>query len=180
MPHYTAMHWGIYEIERSDAHGVALRTYRNDPDANPIGLHLLDDSLTRLRVQRPAVRKGWLMGGPGARTAGRGEDPFIEVDWSTATDLVAGEIERVRTEHGNAAIFGGSYGWSSAGRFHHAQSHVHRFLNVLGGYVRSVDTYSLGAGRALMPFIVSSNTNAAAIAIGERAARIMLEQTNAG
>ena len=36
--------------------------------------------------------------------------------------------------HGNEAIFGGSYGWASAGRFHHAQSQLHRFLDLLGGY----------------------------------------------
>jgi biotin/methionine sulfoxide reductase len=153
--HYTAMHWGIYEIERTGSERVRVAPYRGDPDANPIGLHILDDSLTRLRVRRPAVRKGWLDNGPGAIRRMRGEEPFVEVDWTTAAALVAAELDRVRKEHGNASIFGGSYGWSSAGRFHHAQSHVHRFLNVLGGYTRSVDTYSLGAGRAVMPFIVA-------------------------
>ena len=44
-------------------------------------------------------------------------------------------------------IFGGSYGWSSAGRFHHAQSQVHRFLNTIGGYSFFKDTYSSGAAR---------------------------------
>jgi biotin/methionine sulfoxide reductase len=48
----------------------------------------------------------------------------------------------------------GSYGWSSAGRFHHAQSHVHRFMNCVGGYVAHVGTYSLGAARTLLPHIV--------------------------
>ena len=40
------------------------------------------------------------------------------------------ELGRVRDEHGPGAVFGGSYGWASAGRFHHAQSQVHRFLNI--------------------------------------------------
>ena len=54
-------------------------------------------------------------------------------------------------------MFGGSYGWSSAGRFHHAQSQVHRFLNIaLGGYVRSVNTYSSGASSVLLPRIIAS------------------------
>ena len=149
------MHWGIYEVARDGADRVSLRPYRRDPDPNPIGLHLLDDSVTRLRIQRPAVRRSWLDGGPGHATDRRGEEPFVEVDWPTATRLVAEEIDRVRKTYGNASIFGGSYGWSSAGRFHHAQSHVHRFLNVVGGYTRHVDSYSLGAGRALMPYIVS-------------------------
>ena len=70
--------------------------------------------------------------------------------------MSAGELNRVKQAHGNAAIFGGSYGWSSAGRFHHAQSQVHRFLNAFGGYVRHVDSYSLGAARVLMPHIVAS------------------------
>ena len=152
---YTATHWGIHEVEARADGPPRLHPFGRDPDPNPIGLDALDPSVARLRVMRPAVRQGWLEGGPGNRNAGRGEEPFVEVDWPTATALVAGEIGRVRTAHGNGAIFGGSYGWSSAGRFHHAQSQVHRFLNAAGGYVRSVDSYSLGAGRALMPHIVA-------------------------
>jgi len=61
------------------------------------------------------------------------------MEWDEVLDLLAGELKRVKDKHGAGAIFGGSYGWSSAGRFHHAQSQVHRFLNMaLGGYVRSV------------------------------------------
>ncbi len=55
------------------------------------------------------------------------------------------------------AVFGGSYGWSSAGRFHHAQSQVHRFPNTaLGGYVRSVNSYSAGASAVILPHILGS------------------------
>ena len=75
--------------------------------------------------------------------------------WDEALDLVAAELKRVKDKHTNRAIFGGSYGWSSAGRFHHAQSQVHRFLNAIGGYVRHMDSYSLGAARVLMPHIVA-------------------------
>ena len=32
---------------------------------------------------------------------------------------------------------------------------MHRFLNACGGYVRHMDSYSLGAGRVLMPHIVA-------------------------
>ena len=50
---------------------------------------------------------------------------------------------------------GGSYGWSSAGRFHHAQSQVHRFLNTaFGGYVRSVNSYSAGASAVILPHVM--------------------------
>ena len=71
-------------------------------------------------------------------------------------DLLAAELARVRdANHGRAPCFGGSYGWSSAGRFHHAQSQLHRFLNTsLGGYVRSVNSYSSGASSVLVPHII--------------------------
>ena len=159
---YTAAHWGVYEVDSPDAQQRAagesvprLRPFARDPDPSPIGLDQLDPSVTRLRIRRPAVRRSWLERGPGANNEGRGLDPFVEVDWATATSLVAQELARVIGQHGNSAIFGGSYGWSSAGRFHHAVGQLHRFLNILGGYVRSVDSYSLGAGRALMPHIVT-------------------------
>ncbi|MBL6457691.1 molybdopterin-dependent oxidoreductase [Belnapia sp. T6] len=155
MTAYTASHWGIYEVERDAAGRASLRAFAEDPDPSPIGLHQTDESLARLRVLRPAVRRSWLEHGPGAAPELRGREPFVEVSWETALDLVSAELLRVREAHGNAAIFGGSYGWSSAGRFHHAQSQVHRFLNAVGGYVRHMDSYSLGAGRALMPHVVA-------------------------
>ncbi|HEX5657298.1 MAG TPA: molybdopterin-dependent oxidoreductase [Polyangiales bacterium] len=152
MTHYTAAHWGIYEVHRTDQ-GPELRPFARDPDPSPIGLDQLDPELKRMRVARPAVRESFLRG---ERVGGlRGREPFVEVPWDEALDLVARELTRVRSEHGNRAIFGGSYGWSSAGRFHHAVGQVHRFLNLLGGYVRSVDSYSLGAGRALLPHLVT-------------------------
>lgn len=155
-------HWGAYEVEADTPDGPAraLRGLPEDPDPSPIGLGMLDALRSRSRVRRPAVRSGWLeahrRGEIAGRGAGRGREPFVEVSWDTALELVASELDRVRKKHGNAAIFGGSYGWSSAGRFHHAQSQVHRFLNAIGGYVRHADTYSLGAARVLMPHIVAS------------------------
>jgi biotin/methionine sulfoxide reductase len=153
----TAAHWGVYEVEYDDkGQGAKLHPFSKDPDPSPIGLHMLSDEVTRLRVRRPAFRKSWLEKGPGAATDKRGMEPFIELPWDEALDLVAAELKRVKDAHSNRAIFGGSYGWSSAGRFHHAQSQVHRFLNAIGGYVRHQDSYSLGAARVLMPHVVAS------------------------
>src|SRR6187397_1962392 len=152
----TAAHWGVYEVEYDDKGQAAkLHPFAKDPDPLPIGLHMLSDEVARLRVRRPAFRKSWLEKGPGAATDTRGREPFVELPWDEALDRVAAELARVREKHSNRAIFGGSYGWSSAGRFHHAQSQVHRFLNAIGGYVRHVDSYSLGAARVLMPHIVA-------------------------
>jgi len=155
----TSTHWGVYEVEWENGKAKALHPFSSDPDPSPIGLHMLSPEVTRLRVQRPAIRKGWLdglrSGGDRARER-RGQEPFVEVPWDEALDMVAGELRRVIDAHGNASVFGGSYGWSSAGRFHHAQSQVHRFLNSVGGYVRHMDSYSLGAARVLLPHIVAT------------------------
>ncbi len=108
---------------------------------------------SRARIMRPAVRKGFLERGAASK-ASRGQEQFIEVDWETALTLAAKELDRVRNDHGNDAIFGGSYGWASAGRFHHAQSQIHRFLNCIGGYTRSEGNYSYAAGLVTTPHIV--------------------------
>jgi biotin/methionine sulfoxide reductase len=151
----TSSHWGVYEIERKNGVAVGLKGLAEDPDPSLIGLAMWEAYRSPLRIQKPALRKSWLQHGPGSHPELRGREPFVEVSWDEALDLLAKELQRVREQHGNEAIFGGSYGWSSAGRFHHAQSQVHRFLNSIGGYVRSVDSYSLGAARVLMPHIVA-------------------------
>lgn len=155
MNHFTSAHWGIREVERSVDGGFRLKPYSGDADPTPIGLDQLEPGLERLRVRRPSVRQSWLEHGPGAAPERRGREPFVEIEWDHALDLAAAELDRVRRQHGNEAIFGGSYGWSSAGRFHHAQSQVHRFLNSIGGYVRHLNSYSLGAARVIMPRTVA-------------------------
>ena len=154
MTHYTASHWGTYEVTHASDGTPALRPWSRDPDPCDIGLHMLSPELDRVRVRRPSVRRSWLERGPGSAPHLRGREPFVEVDWNTALDLAAAELQRVKSVHSNEAIFGGSYGWASAGRFHHANSQVHRFLNSIGGYVRHNDSYSLGAGRVLLPHVL--------------------------
>ena len=104
-----------------------------------------------LRIARPAIREGWREGKP--RT---GADRFHEVSWDEALDAVAGELARVRENYGNTAIFGGSYGWSSAGRLHHARSLVRRFLFLGGGCVDQVANYSFGAAMYVLPRVIGT------------------------
>ena len=150
----TLTHWGAYEIQASDGAIQAVRPFRHDPDPSPIGSSLVD--IGRCRVGMPSVRQSWLEAGPGAATNRRGGERFVEVGWDHALDLVAGELDRVRSEYGNQAIYAGSYGWASAGRFHHAQSQLHRFMNSIGGYTGSVNTYSLAAAEVILPHVVGS------------------------
>jgi len=149
----TSTHWGVYDITAEDGEIVRIEPFHKDPDPSPIG-QSLKAATGRTRVRKPAVRRSYLEGGPGFARHLRGAEPFVEVEWDEALALVSSELDRVITSFGNSSIFGGSYGWSSAGRFHHAQSQVHRFLNTLGGYVAHVGTYSLGAARTLLPRIL--------------------------
>lgn len=128
----TLAHWGAYEVTSVSGKQAGLAPLPEDPDPSPIGLGMWEAYQSPLRIRRPAVRRSWLEHGPGANTHLRGREPFVEVEWEQALDLVASELARVRSTRGNDTIFGGSYGWSSAGRFHHAQSQIHRFLNCTG------------------------------------------------
>ena len=100
------------------------------------------------------VRESYLLHGPEQAPPTRGREGFVEISWPEAESLVARELDRVRTQHGNTAIYGGSYGWASAGRFHHAQSQIRRFLAAIGGYTGSKGTYSLAAGEMILPHVV--------------------------
>ncbi|NKR68696.1 molybdopterin guanine dinucleotide-containing S/N-oxide reductase [Rhodococcus hoagii] len=149
-------HWGMFDVESVDGDVSAVHPYAGDADPSPILGNLPGSVRHRARITGPAVRRGWLESGPGPSEV-RGADEFVAVSWDELTELLARELRRIVARHGNRAIFGGSYGWASAGRFHHAQSQVHRFLNMLGGYTRSVHTYSLGATGVIMPRVVGTH-----------------------
>jgi len=150
----TATHWGAYRVETEQGRLRAIEPLEGDPDPSPIGRSMLHAVDAACRIRRPAVRLGYLQRDRVPDARARGCEPFVEVEWDRALDLAAGALERIRREHGNPSVFGGSYGWSSAGRFHHAQSHVHRFLNCLGGYTSSVNTYSVAAAEVITPHVV--------------------------
>ena len=152
----TSSHWGTYRARVGKGRVQEFLAFEHDKDPSPIGIGILDVQNGPTRIDAPMVRKSWLGGGPGVRTGLRGKDPFVEVSWDKANALVAAELDRVRNIYGNASIFGGSYGWASAGRFHHAQSQLKRFLNCIGGFTSSKFTYSFAAAEALVPHILGS------------------------
>lgn len=152
VPH--SAHWGAFFAAHEGDGSVKVRPHPDDPDPNPLIENLTHALRHPVRVTQPMVRKGWLERGPGPDER-RGNDEFVAMPWPQVLDLVAAELRRIKDTHGPQAVFGGSYGWSSAGRFHHAQSQLHRFLNTsLGGYVRSVNNYSAGAAIPLLPHVL--------------------------
>ena len=152
--HVHLTHWGAAEIESDGYQLTSVRPWREDPAPSRILENLAAAHRHPARIGQPHIRQGWLEHGPGA--AARGSDVFVPVSWATALDLLAEELRRVYGTYGPDGVFGGSYGWASAGRFHHAQSQLHRFLNGLGGYVRSVNNYSFGTSGVLLPHVVGN------------------------
>lgn len=150
----TATHWGTYFAEVEGDRLIAVHDYDKDPAPAIIGPGIVDAVTHETRVGRPHIRKGWLEKRHRSDPAGRGSEAFVAVPWDEALDMASEELARVKAEHGNGSMYAGSYGWASAGRFHHANSHIHRFFNQLGGYVSHRGTYSYAAAEMIVPHIV--------------------------
>ncbi|MED5811602.1 molybdopterin-dependent oxidoreductase [Mycolicibacterium sp. 050232] len=149
-------HWGAFTADVTDGDIAAVTPLAGDADPSPLLGNLPGSIRHRSRIAGPAVRRGWLRDGPGPSTE-RGADEYVALSWDELTEVLAAELRRVVDTYGNEAIYGGSYGWASAGRFHHAQSQVHRFLKMLGGYTFSRHSYSLGATGVIMPRVVGTH-----------------------
>ncbi|MHB1930361.1 MAG: molybdopterin-dependent oxidoreductase [Acidimicrobiales bacterium] len=152
--HHVA-HWGAYSVEADGAGVVAVEPHPEDRDPSPL-LGNVAAGARSARVERPTVRRGWWEDGPGP-DARRGADEWLTVEWDEALDRVAAELARVRDAHGPDAVYAGSYGWASAGRFHHAQSQLRRFFGLYGGATVSVGSYSTGAAEVLLPHVVGDD-----------------------
>jgi biotin/methionine sulfoxide reductase len=153
----TAAHWGNFLVESEDNKLLAVHNYDDDTHPSAIGQSLLNALDPNARIDQPMVRRGYLEHGAKSDGRMRGREPFVAVSWDTAFELAANALKNVKEQYGNEAIYGGSYGWASAGRFHHAQSQMHRFLNKFGGYTASDRTYSAAAGEVLLPRILGSD-----------------------
>ena len=162
----TSFHWGSYYAETENEKLVGMRPYENDKDPSSIANGMIDSIDDDLRIKVPHIRKGYLreirkelanskmsLTGKRAREK-RGSDNFVAVSWDEAIDIVSFELNRIKKKYKNKAFFAGSYGWGSAGRFHHAQSQLHRFFNCYGGYTKSVNTYSYAASETIMPHVI--------------------------
>jgi biotin/methionine sulfoxide reductase len=151
IPH--ASHWGAFSAEVRDGRIIASHPFAHDPEPSPIIHGTADAVHAANRIDRPYARKAWLEGDRDGGTL-RGGGAFVALDWDVATRLVAEELRRVRETHGAPSVFGGSYGWSSAGRFHHAKTQVQRLLSAAGGFTTSLTSYSHGAAQVLLPHVM--------------------------
>ena len=76
------------------------------------------------------------------------------MSWDESLDIAANELLKTKNNFGNSSIYAGSYGWASAGRFHHAKSQVNRFFNHFGGFSSSYQSYSYAAAQTILPHII--------------------------
>jgi len=150
----TSMQWGDYLLEVEDEKIVAVHEYPEEKAPSEIGKSILDLQSHSCRITQPMVRKSYLEGGPGTANEARGREEFVAVPWEQAIELAGDALESVREQYGNEAIYAGSYGWASAGRFHDSQAHLQKFLNLIGGFTASDKTYSAAAAEVLLPYIL--------------------------
>ncbi|MFF6804028.1 molybdopterin-dependent oxidoreductase [Streptomyces sp. NPDC012616] len=153
----VATHWGSFIAVVDSGRLVRIEPRGDDTAPSPIGPGMVTAADDNARVLRPAVRKGWLNGLPRVHDTARGADAFVEVSWDDAITLVSDELRRVRSQHGDSAVFGGSYGWASAGGFHNAQGQLQRFLALGGGYTDSRNTYSTAALEVVLPHVIGGH-----------------------
>ena len=146
-------HWGAFYAVVEGGRVLRCEPFERDPAPSPLLESMPAMLHSKLRISAPAVREGWLKRRDRERRAG---ERYVEVSWDQALGLVSEELSRVRQEHGAQGIFGGSYGWSSAGRLHHARTQVRRFLFAGGGCVDQVGNYSWGCAQFLLPHIIGT------------------------
>ncbi|MFC3340515.1 molybdopterin-dependent oxidoreductase [Paracandidimonas soli] len=151
-------HWGAFTAVVEGGRLVSCEPFPDDPDPSPIIHGIPHMVYSDKRISKPAIRKSWLENRDKFTGAERGRDSFVEVDWDVALDLVAEEIRQARSEYGPEGLFCGSYGWSSAGRLHHARSLIRRFYFKGGGGVDQQGNYSWGSAQFLLPYVIGTYT----------------------
>lgn len=150
-------HFGFGYAKVEDGRIVGMTPHENDHAPNEMFETLGDWVYSPTRIKYPMVRKGFLEKGHESDRTERGKGEFVRVSWEEALDLVASELKRVKETHGNGSIYGGAYGWRSPGLLHNCFNNLYRTLNLHGGFVDDVNTYSTGAIRVIMPYAIGGS-----------------------
>lgn len=153
-PHLA--HWGAFTAVVEDGKLIRCEPFASDPAPSAILDSIVPLVYSDKRIRRPAVRRSWLQKRENSDGTLRGKEDFVEVDWDVALDLVVQENQRVRDRYGADGLFAGSYGWSFAGRFHHARSQVRRFYFSGVGAVDQQGNYSWGAAQFFLPYVIGT------------------------
>lgn len=156
----TTTHFGAFTAKVRNGIFVKAIPFAMDKHPSTMIEAMPDRVNSDTRVMYPVVRAGYLKHGINSDRTKRGTEPFVRVSWEKALDLVATELKRVKKEHGNKAIFGGSNGWRCGGMLNDPQRLLKRFLTGFGGFVNETGGYSWPASKAILPIVLGSNTAA--------------------
>ncbi len=151
-----ATHWGGFYARVRDGKFVEAVPYGFDPVPKGYLDQLPGWVYAPSRVQYPMVRESFLVKRSASDRTKRGAEPFVRVSWDQALKLVADELRRVKAQYGAKAIYGGSYGWSSAGVIHKPTTALKRFLALNGGFVDDIGDYSTGAAQVILPHVLGT------------------------
>jgi biotin/methionine sulfoxide reductase len=150
----TASHWGVYDVIVDDGGKViGSKPFGRDPNPSRLLDGLPELAQSGHRIDQPYARETFLRQ-RGKSRQNRGGDRFVPISWDKALDIVTDEVRRVTSTFGNESIYGGSYGWASAGRLHHSPSVLKRFLGLNGGYVDKLGNHSFGAALHVLPYVI--------------------------
>ena len=149
-------HWGAFTAVVEDGKLIRCEPFANDPNPSPLLESITPMVYSDKRIRKPAIRRSWLQQREKSDRTLRGREDFVEVEWDVALDLVAQENRRVRDRYGPSGLFTGSYGWSSAGRLHHARSLVRRFYFSGGGGVDQLGNNSWGSAQFFLPYVIGT------------------------
>ncbi|MCF8479795.1 MAG: molybdopterin-dependent oxidoreductase [Rhodospirillum sp.] len=153
----SANHFGLCLPKVENGRLVATPSHPVDPAPTEMITALSDVVNAPSRIRHPMVRRSFLEKGVDSDRSDRGKGDFVQVTWDEALDLVAKELTRVKDTHGCKAIYGGSYGWKSTGLFHNCANGLYRMLNLNGGFVDDVNTYSTGSIRVILPYVIGGS-----------------------
>lgn len=150
----TATHWGMIEATVRRGKFAAAKGFSRDVHPTRMIESFPDRVYAKSRVQHPSVRKSFLERGYKAGGEGRGREEFVRVSWERAFELVASELKRVKSEHGNASIFPGTADWQSVGSLHNASALVRRMLGLHGGFTDCTGDPSVAAAMVILPHVL--------------------------
>jgi len=111
------------------------------------GLRLAEEHYSPLRLRSPLVRRrrrGLRSGGP---------DDYREASWDEALGIVAESLGETGSRFGADSVLGlASAG--SVGALHSSSDLAERFLSLSGGYTQLEGSYSNGAARVVLPYLL--------------------------
>lgn len=114
-----AAHWGVARVFEEDG-WLVLEPIAEDMKPSARMADYLAGRESPRRLLAPKVRESYLKAcregrDPAQTRAGRGREPFVEVDWDEAVELAARAVARTYETYGPSAVWGRSYGWKNTG-----------------------------------------------------------------